>query len=52
MPTITEREAEIILETVRQIRLESRKPKPRMIRISNLTDRIAVIVNKSKRRKA
>lgn len=51
MPTITDREAETILEVVNQIRLESRKPKPRMIRISNLADRVTVVINRSKRRK-
>lgn len=52
MPSITDREAEIILEAMNNIRIESRNPKARMIRISNLADKVSVIINKSKRRKA
>ena len=50
MPTITDREAEIILDTMKNIRIESRNPKARMIRISNLADKVTVIINRSKRR--
>ena len=51
MPAITDREAEIILDTLNQIRSESRKEKPRMLRMINLADKVTVIINKSKRRK-
>ena len=51
MPTITDREAEIILEALNRIRSESRMEKPRMLRTINLADKVTVIINRAKRRK-
>ena len=51
MPTLTDREARLILEAVQQIRLESRKPVQRKDRIQNLADRVSVIIRKAQQRK-
>lgn len=51
MPTITDREAEIILEALNRIRSESRSERPRTLRTINLADKVTVIIKRAKRRK-
>lgn len=51
MPTLTDREALIILETMQRIQAESRMPVQRKNRITNLASKVSVIIHKSQRRK-
>ena len=47
----TEREIRTIKDTVDAIRREARRERPRPVRISNLGDRLSVIVTHAERRK-
>jgi hypothetical protein len=47
----TEREVRTIRETVNAIRKEARRDAPRPVRVSNLCDRLSLIVKNAERRK-
>lgn len=51
MLTLTNREAETILELARRIRLEDAKPVRRRNTIQNLSSKISSTIQKAKRRK-